>query len=128
MASPGQVQTLVVLDHHKTAAADLAGLGTTGPNIHLEFDMRRSGARLAWDWFHPNERRCSLAVRYVEDRDLWRCALPYSRQVTTGIDAYEQTLESWDALAERDLEEVRIVRINGVIAITARYQAFSAAA
>ena len=48
--------------------------------------------------------------------------------MTTGIDAYEQTLESWDALAERDLEEVRIVRINGVIAITARYQAFSAAA
>jgi hypothetical protein len=102
-----QVQTLVVLDHHKTAAADLAGLGSAAPNIRLEFDMHRSGARLAWDWFHPDEREdAPWLVRYVEDRDLWRFALPYSRHVTTGIDAYEHTLESWDALAERDLEEV----------------------
>ena len=102
-----QVHTLVVLDHHKTAAADLAGLGATAPNIRLEFDMHRSGARLAWDWFHPHEREYApWLVRYVEDRDLWRFALPYSRDVTTGIDAHEHTLESWDELAERDVEEV----------------------
>ncbi len=102
-----QVHTLVILDHHKTAAADLDGLDATRPRIRLEFDMHRSGARLAWDWFHPDKREdAPWLVRYVEDRDLWRFALPYSRDVTTGIDAYELTLESWDTLAERDLEEV----------------------
>ncbi len=102
-----QVHTLVVLDHHKTAAADLAGLSATAANIQLEFDMHRSGARLAWDWFHPDAREdAPWLVRYVEDRDLWRFALPYSRDVTAGIDAHEHTLDSWDELAERDVDEV----------------------
>jgi nanoRNase/pAp phosphatase (c-di-AMP/oligoRNAs hydrolase) len=37
--------SLLVLDHHKTAEADLQGLP------YCVFDMQRSGARLAWDYF-----------------------------------------------------------------------------
>ena len=63
-----------VLDHHATAAEDLAGL----PFVTIDLD--RSGAVLAWEHFHPG-RPVPLLLRYVQDRDLWRWALPRSREV-----------------------------------------------
>jgi hypothetical protein len=56
---------LRVLDHHKTAEEALRGLP------YCQFDMTRSGARLAWDYWHPGLPPPPL-VAYVEDRDLWR--------------------------------------------------------
>lgn len=69
--------SLTVLDHHKTAAADLEGF----PGA--VFDMERSGAGLVWDTL-TNAPRPWL-VDYVEDRDLWRYALPDSRAVAAWI-------------------------------------------
>lgn len=60
-------KSLLVLDHHKTAAEALAGL----PYAH--FDMERSGAGMTWDHLYPGEPRPYL-VTHVEDRDLWRFA------------------------------------------------------
>lgn len=75
-----RAKSLKVLDHHKTAAEDLAGLP------FCVFDMNRSGAGLAWDEFHGKPR--PWIVDYVEDRDLWRWALPHSKPVN----AYLQTI------------------------------------
>lgn len=84
---------LVVLDHHKTAEAALAGFDAYA----VFFDMEKSGARLAWDYFNPltpvNER--PPLVDYVEDRDLWRFALPMSREVNAFIQTHERTIENW---------------------------------
>jgi nucleoside-triphosphatase THEP1/oligoribonuclease NrnB/cAMP/cGMP phosphodiesterase (DHH superfamily) len=91
---------VTILDHHKTAQAVLHGFGGHYPNARVVFDMERSGAGLAWDYFHPNEPAPWL-VEYVQDRDLWRWALPDSRLVSAGIDAVEHTLQAWDALARR---------------------------
>jgi oligoribonuclease NrnB/cAMP/cGMP phosphodiesterase (DHH superfamily) len=72
---------ILVLDHHKTAMEDLAPL-TTGAapdvtgwqrdpdGLHVHFDMKRSGAGMAWDFFHPGEARPWL-IDMVEVRDLW---------------------------------------------------------
>lgn len=68
---------LQVIDHHKTAAANLAGLE------FCEFDMARSGAGLAWDVLRGGPR--PWIVDYVEDRDLWRNALPNSEDVVAAI-------------------------------------------
>lgn len=68
---------LQVIDHHKTAAADLAGLG------FCEFDMARSGAGMTWDALRGGSR--PWIVDYVEDRDLWRNALPNSEDVVAAI-------------------------------------------
>ncbi|OYX62723.1 MAG: hypothetical protein B7Y88_13805 [Sphingomonadales bacterium 32-64-17] len=82
--------SVLVLDHHKTAAADLApfclerdgfpgfadgesiteALQKCGPILAI-FDMDRSGAGLAWDFAHGEGDRPQL-VNLVEDRDLWR--------------------------------------------------------
>ena len=98
-----QAERLVVLDHHQTAQADLAGLETEHHSVTCCFDMQHSGAALAWAWFHPFEEPPWL-VWYVEDRDLWRWALPQSRLVSAGIEAVDHKLPSWDALAQRTPE------------------------
>jgi oligoribonuclease NrnB/cAMP/cGMP phosphodiesterase (DHH superfamily) len=56
---------VVVLDHHKSAQKDLDGVE------FAQFDMNRSGAQMAWDYFHPNEPR-PVHIEHIGDRDLWK--------------------------------------------------------
>jgi oligoribonuclease NrnB/cAMP/cGMP phosphodiesterase (DHH superfamily) len=88
----GWSKNLVVLDHHTTAREALAGLS------FATFDMDKSGARLAWDYFHPT-RRIPWLLRYVEDRDLWRFILPDSREVASALRMYPMEFCVWDHMA-----------------------------
>ena len=76
--------SLVVLDHHKTAAKALQGLS------FAMFDMDRSGARMAWDFFRPGEQTPRL-VDYVEDRDLWRHKLPDTLEINAWLRTFPPT-------------------------------------
>jgi hypothetical protein len=87
------VTALRVLDHHKTAEADLRGLS------FCRFDMERSGATLAWEEFHAEP--APLIVRYVEDRDLWRFALDGSREVSAWMRSWPFTFEAWNEAHQR---------------------------
>lgn len=85
------VVSLEVFDHHKTAEADLAGLP------FAVFDPNRSGAGLTWDRLHKTPR--PWLVNYVEDRDLWRFALPRSKEVNAWIGASpSEAFSQWDDL------------------------------
>lgn len=117
IAREGGARSIMVLDHHKTAERDLAGFRTPAPTWtgHLEsvyrdcvenvpepsvyalFDMDRSGAGLTWDYFFPAQRRPRL-VDYVEDRDLWRFALPASRNLHACIASHPYDFAVWDQL------------------------------
>ncbi len=66
--------------------------------IYALFDLDRSGAGIAWDFFHPGKARPSL-VDYVEDRDLWRWSLQHTREICATVHSYPFTFEAWDALA-----------------------------
>lgn len=83
-----RVSKLVVLDHHETAREALEGL----PGAF--FDMSKSGARLAWEYFHHGTEAPEL-LRYVEDRDLWRWALPESRELSAALATYPQDFHVW---------------------------------
>lgn len=85
--------SLTVLDHHKTAEAALATFAA--PNTVVTFDMERSGAGLAWDHYFPDKPRPWL-VNYVEDRDLWRHALPDGPAVNAYIGILPFEFEAWD--------------------------------
>lgn len=89
-----KANSLLVLDHHKTAQKDLEGLP------FCVFDMNRSGASMSWDYFHPDKPRPNL-VKYVEDRDLWRWGYNNSKEVSAAISSWPRTFEQWDALHER---------------------------
>jgi oligoribonuclease NrnB/cAMP/cGMP phosphodiesterase (DHH superfamily) len=136
-------RSLLVLDHHKTAEADLASgevkVGTVGQVgltvaqvVRLDnlpdargawdyysanccvgdavvcafFDMDRSGAGIAWDFFHPGAPRPEL-IDHVEDRDLWRFALPGTREIQAAVFSYPYEFDVWDLLMETPMETLR---------------------
>jgi oligoribonuclease NrnB/cAMP/cGMP phosphodiesterase (DHH superfamily) len=64
--------------------------------------MGHSGAVLTWEYFHPGEPVPEL-LRYVEDRDLWRFALPDSREVSAALESYHRDFSIWDGLTVEGL-------------------------
>lgn len=115
-------RSIVILDHHKTAAEALDWMpkaviregvdpwlhhtGFDGNFLELQghpacvawFDMEKSGARLTWEFFHPNTDVPRL-VEHVEDRDLWRFQLSGTREIQAAVFSFEYTFENWDHLA-----------------------------
>lgn len=113
-AMAASARRLLILDHHKTAREDLMDLGYTasrwddftetddaGARIGVQFDMNRSGAQIAWDFFHPNEPFRPKLVDYVADRDLWQLKLPKSREIAALIFSYPYDFDRWDWIAAR---------------------------
>lgn len=88
---------VTILDHHKTAARALDQLPLEAGDVCV-FDMDRSGAGLAWDVL-TQRPRLNL-IRYVEDRDLWRWLLPFSREVSAFISSFSLDLKTWDVIAQ----------------------------
>lgn len=93
-------KSVTILDHHKSAELDLQDL----PDIDcyggaaVIFDMQKSGARLAWEWFHPDKIAPRL-IAYVEDRDLWRFALLFTREISAALFSYDYSFETWSVLS-----------------------------
>lgn len=79
-----QDREVIVLDHHKTAQETLLGYGKLSDMI---FDMKRSGAMITWQYFHPN-RPAPKLFHYIQDRDLWN----WEYEETKPISAYLQTV------------------------------------
>lgn len=68
---------VTVIDHHATAQEALKGLP------FAIFNMQKSGAVLTWEHFHAEP--VPEMLLYVQDRDLWTWALPYSREINAGL-------------------------------------------
>lgn len=121
-----QAHSILILDHHKSAAEDLAGFEEPvgdwaahlidcrrqdpmqwifPPYVRAVFDMERSGAGIAWDFFHGAPRPALLD--HVEDRDLWRFALEGTREIQAAVFAREYDFDTWDELMEMDPQELR---------------------
>lgn len=113
-------RTLLVLDHHKTAKDDLMFLppppdgGYLNPSLdgsdwaeqayrtnsspaYAVFDMDRSGAMIAWDYFHPGKDAPKL-LRHIQDRDLWRFELEGTREVQACLFSWPYDFDTWDTL------------------------------
>lgn len=88
---------IVILDHHKSSEKmimDNLEILSDITNLYIEFDMKRSGCQMAWDYFFDNSPR-PFFIDYIGDRDLWLWKLPNSKEINTGlfelgyIDSYE---------------------------------------
>lgn len=104
------VNHLTVLDHHDTAMRDIEDL--EGDNITKIFDMKRSGAQIAWDYINPtltDER--PWFVEIVADRDLWKWEIPNSREYGTALhhgDWYRfESIEALHIMTRQQTEEVK---------------------
>lgn len=84
-----------IYDHHKTAIEQLDGLD------FVTFDLKRSGAGIAWDYLigmHNVGLTRPWYVNYVEDRDLWRHQLPNTKEINAYIMTLPFTHEAWSIL------------------------------
>jgi oligoribonuclease NrnB/cAMP/cGMP phosphodiesterase (DHH superfamily) len=70
---------LMIIDHHRSNMLELQGF------CNAIFDMHKSGAALAWEFFHEDKPTPSF-IKYIEDRDLWKWELPYSHEFSTGFE------------------------------------------
>lgn len=97
---------VVLIDHHKTAIEDLQPLIDSGA-IEALIDIEHSGAMLAWKWFNGhNESDMPQLLRHIEDRDLWRFALPGTREIQANVFSYPYDFEVWDELMRADLAKL----------------------
>jgi hypothetical protein len=96
---------LVMLDHHKSAAEKLTGFACRCGIVH--FDMSKSGARLAWEFFHPEEAVPDL-VRFVEDRDIWVWQYPESAGFLAALDMEPFEFGRWNEIASFDAMQLSI--------------------
>lgn len=107
-----QAFSVLVLDHHKTAAEALAEVERAplhfhawtydSPKLSAVFDMNRSGAGIAWDFFFPNLQRPPL-INHIEDRDLWRFKLDGTREILANLFSHPQNFEAWDELMQQPM-------------------------
>lgn len=97
--------SVLILDHHKTAKEDLAEVQWAPAweqwrrdplKMAAIFDIDRSGATLAWDYFIGHGR--PSFIEYIEDRDLWRKALSGGDEFTIALRSYPQDFKVWDHL------------------------------
>lgn len=101
---------VIILDHHQTAQQNLMPLLTAGV-ISGQFDMTRSGAMMAWHYFHPSQPAPPL-LQHIQDVDLWQFALAGSKEISLCLRSHEPSFELWDQLmfqTERMREEGRII-------------------
>jgi len=84
-----EASALIVIDHHKSAVVELHDISNT------IFDMKHSGARLAWDFFHPGKEPPKF-INYIEDRDLWNWELEYSKEFSAAFDMVPFEFEEFE--------------------------------
>lgn len=120
--------SILILDHHKTAADDLADYDAPAPTwkehmaqvfvkdpmqwtfppfVRALFDMKRSGATMAWDYFFPDDAYIPL-LKHIEDRDLWLFKLEGTREIQANIFSYPYDFEVWDKLMETPPQVLRV--------------------
>ncbi|MNR71392.1 DHHA1 domain protein [compost metagenome] len=137
-------RTVVLLDHHETAVLALRNYGCQcqepgrtfsvngmrcKPGNLFHLDMNKSGARLAWEYFH-GESEVPELVRYVEDRDLWRWQYgDAARHYLAKLDSLPRDFALWRAVLEQSPEqraefvkagEAMCERFNALVASIAR--------
>ena len=93
---------VVWLDHHKTAFEMWCkGVPEKGwicqrlnctednpsGNVHIELNNNKSGALIAWEYFHPITKVPKL-IQHIDDRDRWQFKLGGSKELHAALDSY----------------------------------------
>ncbi len=97
-------ESLAIIDHHKTAFENVEGFAEWALDQDLDvetvFDMEKSGAVLAWEYFHPATSVPEL-LRHIQDRDLWRFHMEGTREIQACVFSYPYEFDVWEDLVQR---------------------------
>lgn len=92
-----EADSFIVIDHHKSAMVELHDINCT------IFDMNKSGAMMAWEFFHPTKEAPKF-IEYIQDRDLWTWELPYSKEFSAAFD-----MVPWEFDAYEEFEDASVI-------------------
>jgi len=101
--------SLLVIDHHKSAMVELHDISNT------HFDMTKSGAMLAWEWFHPGKDPPKF-IRYIQDRDLWKWELDYSKEFSAAFDMVPFEFEEFEKFEDDSVFDDAVKRGSYILA------------
>jgi len=87
------VASITLIDHHKTRA----DMGTMPEVDDALIDMNRSGAVLAWQYFHGDELVPQVLL-HIQDFDLWQWKLAGSDEVLEMLSSYPFEFPLWDGI------------------------------
>jgi uncharacterized protein len=88
---------VIVMDHHLGAIDKLADYFRSTPipqNVELIMDVNKSGALLAWEYFHPGLTPSKM-VEHTSDRDLWQFKNLDTKAYMEALSAEPMTLEAY---------------------------------
>lgn len=97
--------SLVVLDHHKSAAGRLEGI----PGV---FDLSKSGARLAWEYFNP-DLDLPYLIKAIEARDLYTWDVEGAAEFLSYLDTLPYDFVTWHKLASMTPKWLKDIKRTG---------------
>lgn len=95
-----QAEKFIMIDHHVTNEE------TVKMANEYIFDISHSASVLAWGYFHPDVPVPKLLL-YVEDKDLWKFSLPFSKEVSRWFANLQPDFGVWDG-AIKDFEDEKL--------------------
>jgi len=113
------VKRVVWLDHHKTAFEMWCGgipdkgwlseLRNCTPdnlhgNIEIHLDNGRSGAMIAWEYFHPGTE-VPMLIKHIDDYDRWQFKIEGTKAFNKALWSYAPwSFEQWEGLVENEYD------------------------
>lgn len=95
---------VVWLDHHKTAFEMWCLEGERElweehyTHRHVTLDNNKSGALLAWEYFHP-DTKVPMLIKHIDDRDRWQFKLGGSKELHAALaDLRPWSFRQWNDL------------------------------
>lgn len=99
---------VVWLDHHKTAFEMWTGGfhkgdkwvatpqgGSDTLRHYITLNDNKSGALLAWEYFHPNTE-VPMLIQHIDDRDRWQFKIEGSKELHAALSSYKPwSFEQW---------------------------------
>ncbi|MBU1293000.1 hypothetical protein KJ819_02970 [Patescibacteria group bacterium] len=84
--------SVTVLDHHEGVSDIVKSMPA------YVFDSNRSGATIAWSFFHP-DTKIPILLTHIEDDDLFRFLLPDTRALLSYLEVRPFEFPVWDEVA-----------------------------
>ena len=120
-------------DHHKTAFEMWCGkyergmqhdqIGDIGScEIDIFLDDNKSGALLAWEYFHP-DTEVPMLIKHIDDRDRWQFKLDGSKELHAALASYRPwSFKRWNQLYEAEAWTYGMLKAEGAAILRAQDQ------
>jgi oligoribonuclease NrnB/cAMP/cGMP phosphodiesterase (DHH superfamily) len=95
---------VVWLDHHKTAFEMWCPPElnrheeAVGDDSYILLDNNKSGAMLAWEYFHPSTP-APMLIRHIDDNDRWQFKIKTTKAFIAALRTWPHDFEVWSKIA-----------------------------